>query len=220
MARDSGPDVTNPTAPAVDPAAVSEPDRSGRRALRADAARNRERLVAAASESFAEHGPDAALEEIARRADVGIGTLYRHFPNREALMAAVVRDTFSALAARAAAGQGSVDPWASLEDWLRAYQAFAATKRGLIAGIVLLKEGDDEFTGLCDRLTGNVDGLLVRAQAAGVVRPGISAQDVLHLTSAIGQAGDRSGDPETSTRLFALALAGLRTPDAGGPPVS
>lgn len=215
MASDGGAVVTDPTAPAGDAATGAGPDRSARRALRADAARNRERLVAVAFEAFAEHGPDAALEEIARRADVGIGTLYRHFPNREALMAAVVRDTFASLAARAAAGQGAVDPWAVLEDWLRAYQAFAATKRGLIAGIVLLKDGDDDFTGLCDRLTGSVDALLVQAQVAGVVRPGITAQDVLHLTSAIGQAGDRSGDPETSTRLFALALAGLRTPDLG-----
>jgi AcrR family transcriptional regulator len=181
------------------------------RALRADAQRNRDRLVAAASAAFADNGPEASLEDIARRAGVGIGTLYRHFPTRERLMAAVVRESFEDLRSRAAAGRGSDDPWGAVEGWVRSYLAFAATKRGLVAGIVLLKEEDDEFGGLCDRMFGAVDALVVQAQDAGVLRAGVRGRDLLHLCSGIAHSAEHSDDPALADRLIDISLAGLRT---------
>jgi AcrR family transcriptional regulator len=180
------------------------------RPVRADARRNHDLLLAAAGEAFAQHGPDAALDDIARRAGVGIGTLYRHFPTRESLMAAVVRGTLEDLRDRAAADAAAIDPWAAVEDWVRAYAAFAATKRGLIAGIVLLKEGDDQFAGLCDRMFAAVNTLVTRAQAAGVVRSGVSGRDLMHLAGAIAHSADNADDPDMPGRLLDLALAGLR----------
>lgn len=196
-------DIVIDTTPA---AALSLPERP----LRADARRNHERLLAAAGEAFAAYGPDAALEDIARRAGVGIGTLYRHFPTRETLMAAVVRDSFERLRDRADAALLEPDPWTALEDWVRAYLAFAATKRGLVAGIVLLKETDDEFAGLCDRLFGAVDVVVRRGQQAGVVRAVVSGRDIVHLVGSIAGSADRSDDPQLPGRLLEVALAGLR----------
>ncbi len=181
------------------------------RTLRADAQRNREGLVAAASAAFAEEGPEAGLESIARRAGVGIGTLYRHFPTRERLMAAVVQETFEDLRAQAGALGDAEDPRAAVETWMRSYLAFAKTKRGLVGGIVLLKEGQ-EFGGLCDRMFAAVDALLVRAQEAGEVRTGIGARDLLHLCSGIAHGAEVADDPGLADRLLDLALAGLRAP--------
>lgn len=208
--NDAPPAAVPLVTPAADHAAFAAAPISPR-PLRADARRNYDALLTAASASFAEQGPEAPLEQIARRAGVGIGTLYRHFPTRESLMAAVVRETFEDLEQRASDGLDADDPWQSLAQWVRAYLAFASTKRGLVAGIVLLKEGDGEFGRLCDRMFAAVDALVVRGQAAGVVRTGVDGRDLLHLAGGIAHSAEHAGDPSLTDRLLDLALAGLHT---------
>lgn len=189
------------------------------RPLRADARRNYDRLLTAAAAAFAGLGPDAPLEQIARDAGVGIGTLYRHFPSRETLMAAVVQDTFEQLQVRAADGLTAADPFAALEDWMRAYLAFATTKRGLVAGVVLLKEGGGEFAAICDRLFDALDDLVDRARAAGQLRVGVSGRDLLHLAGSLGNTAGNGGDPTMPERLLEIALAGLKS-QGSAPPVT
>src|SRR5580704_12784974 len=106
------------------------------RPMRADAQRNYARLLEAASSAFVEHGADdVSLEEIARRAGVGIGTLYRHFPTRQALLEAVYRDQVESLNARAEQLPGEAPPEQALERWLRALMAFATTKKNLSSSL-------------------------------------------------------------------------------------
>ncbi len=182
------------------------------RALRTDARRNHAKLLVAASAIFAAAGPDAALEEIARRAGVGIGTLYRHFPTREALMGAVVREHILELTDDAQEALAAADPFEALAGWLRAHLAFSATKRGLVAGIVMLKQtGDSDFAAACDRMIAALEALVARAQAAGQVRAEVTARDVMHLIGAIAAGAERAADPEMAGRLLEVTLAGLRT---------
>src|ERR1700685_4463481 len=104
--------------------------------MRSDARRNRERLLTAATAAFAEHGADAPLEDIARRAGVGIGTLYRHFPTRVDLQAAVYRSQVETVCAAADEYMSSATPDQALAGWLRAMAAYLATKRGLSRALV------------------------------------------------------------------------------------
>lgn len=181
------------------------------RRLRADARVNHDRLLAAASAVFTESGPEASLEEIARQAGVGIGTLYRHFPTREALMGAVVREKIFELADEARHALDGEDPGSALAGWLGAYLAFSATKRGLLAGVVLLKErGDSEFQTACNRMCAALEALVARAQVSGQVRADVVARDVMHLISAIAVSAEHASDPEMAGRLLTLTLNGLR----------
>src|SRR3954471_15202336 len=107
-----------------------------RRPKRADARRNYDKLVAAATEAFTEHGTDASLEDIARRAGVGIGTLYRHFPNRTALMGAVFQGEMNALLTRSRELAKAPQPCTALVDWLRAIVQHASTYRGLAQALM------------------------------------------------------------------------------------
>src|SRR3954463_15066282 len=138
---------------------------------RADARRNRERLIAIAKEAFAEHGADASLDDIARRAGVGPGTLYRHFPNRMALMEAVYQDSVQALCAEAEELLESPSPGDALAEWLRSLLAYAAVKRGLARA--LMEAGEERpafFTRCHDLIQESEAALLSRAQEAGAVR--------------------------------------------------
>src|SRR5436305_2274253 len=101
------------------------------KAMRADAQRNRDALLEAAAAAFTEHGPEASLEEVARRAGVGIGTLYRHFPTREALVEAAYRRGFETLCDQADQFAQALPPADALEAWMQAFVDYAATKRGL-----------------------------------------------------------------------------------------
>src|SRR5689334_11450876 len=115
---------------------------------RADARRNYEKLVAAARGAFAETGTETSLEEVARRAGVGIGTLYRHFPNRQALLEAVYVDEVEALSA-SAAELAELAPWDALAAWLRRYVRFAATKRALSAELAASVGAESPVMQLC-----------------------------------------------------------------------
>src|ERR1700712_3646213 len=113
------------------------------RPQRADARRNRDKLVSAAPEGFAEHGPAASLDDIARRAEVGIGTLYRHFPTRHALLEAVYLEEVEAIC-QSAEGLSELDPWDALTTWLRRFVGYAATKRALAEELLAVTGADSE----------------------------------------------------------------------------
>ena len=185
---------------------------TGTRRQRVDARRNAARVLTAAQDAFAELGPDAALEEIARRAGVGIGTLYRHFPTRKALVEAVFRDRFDALEARAEQLRSSLPPGDALAAWLRAALADAQACRGLAAAAMIdMLDDDRERPKACDHVRDAGAALLARAQAAGAVRVDADIDDLLRLVNAIGLATDAT--PEGSAqaeRLLSLMLDGVR----------
>jgi AcrR family transcriptional regulator len=196
------------------------PAQSGQqRALRADAQRNYQRLVSAAGAAFTEHGADdASLEEIARRAGVGIGTLYRHFPNRQALLEAVYRDQVDILSDRAAQLSESQDPAAALAEWLRALVSFGRTKRSLTSAMLATLDKDSELLSTCSGIMrGAATGLLRRAQEAGVVRADANATDLLRLVHAVSMAVDREpADSGQADRMLGLIMDGLRHQPPGG----
>src|SRR4051812_3581696 len=137
-----------------------------RRKLRADAIRNRERVLEAAKAVFSQGGPEASLEAVARRAGVGIGTLYRHFPSREALYEAVYRREVEQLVELARHLGATAAPVEALRRWMRANVEFIATKKGMASALALAAHGSSDLTAYSlDRLTGAVGELLRRAVA-------------------------------------------------------
>ncbi|MFJ8152122.1 TetR/AcrR family transcriptional regulator [Streptomyces sp. NPDC094468] len=179
------------------------------RPMRADARRNHDRLLAEARAVFAEHGTDASLEDVARRAGVGIGTLYRHFPNRHALMSAVFEDAVNELLARAEELQSAPDPCRALLTWLHGVVAHAAAYRGLSRALMSASPASAlSRCGTPMREAGAA--LLARAQEAGSVRADVRIGDLLRLTHAIALAVEESpGDPDLADRLLELTLRGL-----------
>ncbi|WP_370414548.1 TetR/AcrR family transcriptional regulator [Streptomyces fradiae] len=179
--------------------------------MRADARRNHERLLAEARAAFAAHGTDASLEDIARRAGVGIGTLYRHFPTREALLGAVVRDGLAGLLDRSAELATAPDPRAALVAWLRALITHAREYRGLSVALMSAAPGGSSTLAECgEPLRAAGDRLLTRARTAGAVRTGVPIEDLTKLAHAIALAAERSPeDPELADRLLDLTVRGL-----------
>jgi AcrR family transcriptional regulator len=183
---------------------------------RADARRNRERVLAAARAVFATAGPDASLEEIARRAEVGIGTLYRHFPTRQALLEAVFSDSVTELCGQADDLLDGATPYDALRTWLRAQLAHATTYGSLAASTMLTSLAHDDGTTSCEAMRRSAELLLRRAQDAGEVRADIDTDDVMRLVGAIALAADDSPDgTERADRLFTLMMDGLRAPSPG-----
>lgn len=183
--------------------------------MRADARRSHAKLLAAATAAFAEHGADAPLDDIARRAGVGIGTLYRHFPTRTDLQAAVYRSQVEAVCATADDLIGTVPPEEALTGWLQAMTAYLVTKRGLSRSLVNSLGKDSELISACSlAMREAMDRLLGHARQAGVLRADVSAQDVLRLVHGIVMATEQT--PEDTERLLGLMLDGLRTRPATG----
>jgi AcrR family transcriptional regulator len=191
---------------------MSQPDIQLERPLRADARRNREKLVAAARETFTADGTSAPLEDVAERAGVGIGTLYRHFPTRQALLEAVYLDEVEAMA-RAADELADLEPWEALSQWFHQYVGFAATKRALTEA--LLEAAPDSNVLLTCRtlLSGAGNGLVERAQRAGDVRPDVTFMDVGRIVSGI--AVSPGADAGQKERMLEIVLDGLRVSRAG-----
>jgi AcrR family transcriptional regulator len=178
------------------------------RPKRADARRNYEKVLAAAREAFAEGGESTALEEIARRAGVGIGTLYRHFPNRQALLEALYVDEVEEIC-RTAAGLEEADPWDALSIWFRRFIGYIATKQALASELLNYVERDAEVFKTSRAALWSAGGpLLQRAQDAGVVRPDVEIGDVIQMV--IGIAKIPAADPEQTERMLQIALDGLR----------
>ena len=200
---------------AANPQIAPSPDTTGAdlaaftvRPKRADARRNYDKLVAAAREAFAAEGSDATLEEISKRAGVGIGTLYRHFPKREDLIEATYLGGVEEICAAAVKYQ-DLPPWEALTGWLGEFVAFAATKRALAEEMFAHLDRDAPvFKGCGGAIYGAGEPLLQRAQAAGEVRDDVDISDVTKMI--IGIAGLRRTEPEQIERLVAIALDGLR----------
>ena len=177
---------------------------------RADAVRNRARIVETASAVFAVRGSDASMEEIARGAGVGIGTLYRHFPTRDDLVEAVFHDRIDELQAQAEELLQSPEPGAALATWLRAQLEQASTCRGLAAEAMLTMLADRDEPSACESMRLAGAALLARAQEAGDVRPGVEIDDLVRMVQAVSLAAEESGDPGAAERLFGFVLDGVR----------
>ncbi|GAA2781399.1 helix-turn-helix domain-containing protein [Kitasatospora sp. CM 4170] len=197
------------------PAPARRTDARPADARRTDARRNRERLLAAAQEVFAETGAEASLNEIARRAGVGPGTLYRHFPTRAALLAAVLRERVERLCARAGELVTSRPADRALVEWLGAFLTHARTHQGL-AGALLL-EASDELGADCHRLIEDAAAeVLTHAQREGTARPDLTPGDLLQLALgvALTTTGAEPEDDARAERLLALVLDAVLTPRA------
>jgi AcrR family transcriptional regulator len=178
------------------------------RPKRADARRNYEKLLTAAGDAFAQDGTAASLEDIARRAGVGIGTLYRHFPTRQDLLEAVYIDEVEEMSRRAA-DLADLEPWEALVTWLRQFVRYAATKRALADEMMATIDQEAQVFVACrTAITAAGDMLLRRAQEAGVVRPDTNFTDVGRMVAGI--AGIRTADPGQIERILDVALDGLR----------
>ena len=177
---------------------------------RADAVRNRARIVEIASQVFALRGADASLEEIARGAGVGIGTLYRHFPTRDDLVEAVFHDRIDELEALADELLASDAPGDALATWLHAQLDQAATCRGLAAEAMLTMLAHRDAPSPCESMRQAGAALLARAQAAGEVRDGVDIDDLVRMVQAVTLAAEESDDPDTAERLFGFVLDGVR----------
>ena len=185
--------------------------------MRADARRSRAKLLEAATAAFAENGADAPLEDIARRAGVGIGTLYRHFPTRTDLQAGVFRSQVDAVCSTADELIGNVPPEQAFAGSVRAIAAYLITKRGLAKALVDSLGKDSELISVCSmRMRDTLDRLLNHAQQAGALRADVTAHDVLRLVHGIVMATEQA--PQDTDRLLGMMLDGLRGPAAA--PVS
>jgi AcrR family transcriptional regulator len=184
------------------------------RPKRADARRNYEKVLAAARQAFAEGGESTALEEIARRADVGIGTLYRHFPNRQALLEALYVEEVEEMCRSAAAELDGSDPWDALNGWFERFIAYVGTKRALAAELSNYLDQDAPlFQGCRTSLFEAGEPLLKRAQEAGTVRPDVTIGEVIQMV--VGIAKIPTSDPKQNAHILRVALDGLRyRPDA------
>jgi AcrR family transcriptional regulator len=178
------------------------------RPMRADARRNYQKVLAAAREAFAQGGESTSLEEIARRAGVGIGTLYRHFPNRQALLEALYVDEVEELC-RSAEQLDSADPWEALSAWFERFIAYLATKRALAAELLNYVEHDAPLFKVCrTSLFTAGEPLLKRAQEAGAVRPDVSIGEVIQMVMGIAKIP--TSEPGQVDHILRIALDGLR----------
>jgi len=191
------------------------------RSLRADAQRNCEGLLAAADAEFAARGADASLEDIARRAKVGIGTLYRHFPTREDLLARVLNDSTDVIVARGRELLEGPSPGANLIQWIRELVDYTTTYRGLSAALAngFIAESGTRLCSNCDVISSVGAALLSRAQAAGEVRPDAQVVEVILSAHSAAWVGEQTKDRGAVERLLGILFDGLRAvPSSARPP--
>jgi AcrR family transcriptional regulator len=178
------------------------------RPLRADAARNRAKLIAAGRAAFAREGTSASLEDIARQARVGIGTLYRHFPSRLDLVEAIYVDEVKALC-DSAASASDLPAWDALVEWLRRFVRYVAAKQALAEELFAhLGEDADVFRSCRVAVFATGEPLLARAQQAGAVRGDMSFTEVVRMVGGIAKITPAT--PEEIERILDIALDGLR----------
>jgi AcrR family transcriptional regulator len=189
------------------------------RALREDAARNREALLAAAEAEFAEHGAEASVADIARRAGVAKGTVFRHFASKEALMAAIVGTHLAALTAEAERLLATPDPEAALLELLTVIAA--QRQQHDLECVQSMTEADAEVTAERDRLFRAIEALVDEARASGVVRDDVTGTDVILMSCAPLHVVDFLPDPAPDQwrRYLAIMFDGLRPAGASPLPV-
>jgi AcrR family transcriptional regulator len=183
------------------------------RPMRADAKRNYDRIVRVAAESFAENGTQASLDDIACRAGVGPGTLYRHFPNRDCLLAAALSDSQSVLMEHARELETAADPSAAFDEWLFELASHLSTYGGLADSMThALQVQDSPLYTSCVPLKSTTARLLQRAQENGNASKAASAEDVFTLVSSLAWAAENRGDSQSDLRrMLALVSAGIRS---------
>src|SRR6185312_19079 len=187
--------------------ATSPPEKT----MRADARRNRDKLIAAAKDLFAETGTDVSLDAVARRAGVGPGTLYRHFPTRDALVEAAYRSEVAELSTAADDLLASRPADVALAEWMDLFVAYAAAKRGMRAALQsVVASGSDIFADARRQNLATLATLLAAGAEAGTIRPDVEAEDVLRATGIVWQLDDQPGWEEQARRLLGLVMDGLR----------
>ncbi|SJZ31611.1 transcriptional regulator, TetR family [Enhydrobacter aerosaccus] len=198
--------------------AGSGPAKTEARKPRADAQRNRDRLLEAAKAAFADLGPEVSLEEIARRAGVGIGTLYRHFPTRDAIVAAVYRHEVEQLAGAATHLLETLPPGEALHQWMRLFVDYVATKKVMAAALSAIVDGPTRlYASSGPRITEAMDLLVGRAKASGEIRADTDANDLLRALVGFAYANlspSASPDPgwrDSALRLIDVLMAGLKS---------
>lgn len=193
------------------------PSKTARRP-RADRLRNRERVLEAAKAVFSVGGPGGSLGAVARHAGVGIGTLYRHFPTREALFEAVYRREVEQLVDRAEQLKAEAAPVEALRRWMHSNVEFVATKKGMSAALALAAHGSSDLTAYTfDQLTRAVGHLMRRAIEAGEIRADIGPEDLLRVLVGLCYTHDKPGWQANVLRLVDVFIDGLRS-QPGAPP--
>jgi AcrR family transcriptional regulator len=181
------------------------------RPLRADAERNRARILAAAHEVYAERGLDVSLDEIAALAGVGVGTIYRRFPDKDALIDALFEEKLNRVVAVAEAALAMEDPWEGFTTFLREMGRMQAEDRGFKDALLLRDRGRERVAGARERIAPRALELLARAQEAGAVRADLGAYDVPMLNLCLGLIADRTRDiaPDYWQRVMTIVLDGI-----------
>ena len=191
------------------PESVDE-ERAGR-SMRADARRNRERLVTSARQVFAKEGGGASMEAIARQAGVGVGTLYRHFPQRIDIVEAVYLDDVDELVRAAEEAVTDLEPWPAVVAFLEAFVRYAQRKRTFLNELREAFDKNPELRSLCrERIDDAMELVIDRAQRAGVIRTDVGSADLIQLVMPM--CTNASVTEDQSTRLLAMILDGLRAP--------
>jgi AcrR family transcriptional regulator len=184
---------------------------TGTRPMRADAQRNRDRLLDAAVRAFSQDGPDVTLDAIAKAAGVGIGTLYRHFPTREALIEATYRNELGRLCDAVPDLLRSMPPDEATRTWMDRFVDYMTTKRGMADALrAVVASGGNPYAQSRDRMTAAVEALLRAGADAGTVRPDIEPTDVLVSLSGVSLAAGEPAQREQASRVLDLLMDGLR----------
>lgn len=179
--------------------------------LRADARRNRDKLIEVAATAFAENGVETSLEDIARKAGVGIGTLYRHFPTREHLVEVVYQRELQILADAAEELALSEAADVALEQWMRRFVNYMATKRGMASSLKIIASSNSAmFAEGFGRIRSSFDKLLTAAQDQNLIRKDIGQADLMHAMSSIYSIPDTPEWRESANRLIGLLMDGMR----------
>ena len=190
----------------------------GDKPLRADARRNHEKVLAAARAVFSEHGRDAQMDDVARRAGVGVGTVYRHFPTKEALIEALMVAAFEAIAEKAESALEVEDPWEAFSSVLWRGAEIMAADRALSEVFASIPGAMESAMPTVEGLTDTMAKLIDRAQAAGVLREDMIVDDVPMVMCGIGSATKKEHRCEGAWRRhLSIVLDGLRAESASGP---
>ncbi|WP_326570323.1 TetR/AcrR family transcriptional regulator [Actinacidiphila glaucinigra] len=185
--------------------------------MRADARKNRDHLLAVAGTAIAEQGVEVSLRDIARRADVGLATLLRHFPTREALLDALLHTSFDELTAKAGALETSGSPDEALVSWLRDCVEWTTEYRGVtVLMAAAIEDSGSALHASCVTLRAAGARLLTRAQAAGLARSDIDGADVFALVAALAWLGDQPALAPRAGHLFDVVASAILTGAASG----
>ena len=205
----------------MNPVTTSPAEATTTRRLRADAARNQQRILTAARELFAARGLDITLDDVAEHAGVGVGTVYRRFANKRELIEGVFENTIENLAEQAELAFGNPDPWDALVQFFEYACRNMAVNRGFGEVVLGLDNGQERFSCMRDRVTPAVEQIVDRARKAGVLRPDVASTDFLALIHMVDAIADfaRSVNPDVWRRYFALMLDGIRADPAQREPL-